>query len=53
MRGAYKLLAKVLAFRFKSMEEGSFVEGRQILVVVLVANETIDSRLRSGVLGVV
>ncbi|RVW17454.1 Transposon TX1 uncharacterized 149 kDa protein [Vitis vinifera] len=51
----YKWLAKVLANRLKkvvgkvvSKAQGAFVEGRQILDAVLIANETIDSALKNN-----
>ena len=51
----YKWLAKVLANRLKrvvgkvvSKAQGAFVEGRQILDAVLIANEAIDSVLKNN-----
>ncbi|RVW25093.1 hypothetical protein CK203_113755 [Vitis vinifera] len=51
----YKWLAKVLANRLKkvvgnvdSKAQGAFVEGRQILDAVLIANEAIDSILKNN-----
>ena len=56
----YKIIAKVLANRLKgvmgklvSNSQNAFVEGRQILDAVLVANEAIDSRKRSVGTGLV
>ena len=57
--GFYKLLAKVLANKLKkvvskvvSLAQNAFVEGRQILYVVLIANEVIDSLLKRNESGV-
>ena len=55
----YKWLAKVLANRLKnvvgkvvSKAQGAFVEGRQILDAVLIANEAIDSVLKNNENGI-
>ena len=55
----YKWLTKVLANRLKKVVEnvvskaqGAFVKGRQILDVVLIANEVIDSILKHNENGI-
>ena len=60
VKSLYKIISKVLSLRLKRVlvdtvaeTQGAFVAGRQILDVVLVANETVEEYRKLGRSGIV
>ena len=56
----YKIIAKVLSWHLRGVlhetihsTQGAFVQGRQILDAILIANEIVDEKRRSGQEGIV